>query len=350
MLAASGCARRGPRAIRIGAVLPLTGGAAAIGKAAQNGLTLSAEDINAKGGIRGRRIELLVEDGAGDPKVSISAFNKLAETDRVRFIVTTLSSVSMALVPQADKKGVLLFADAAHPGITGRSPLVFRHSNTADEEATALLQCIRRHHAVRKIAILSVNDDYGTAITRELRSRIDQLQGQLSVAAIERYDKAETNFRTVAAKVIAARPDCVIVSGLTASMGLAVRRIREMGYGGELFVTLPFVLLPDAVHAAGDAKRGLYYNTFEFAARSDIRDFRYRYQRRFGEEAPLNAVIEYNTLQVLAAAMERAGDDPASVARQLHSMSSFQALGEHLKITPRGDVVSPVVVQQFASE
>jgi branched-chain amino acid transport system substrate-binding protein len=89
--------------IRIGAIDPLTGPMAAYGEPVRDGMILAVEEINAQGGINGRKIELLLEDDGGDPKNAVNAFTKLATVSKVPVIIGPLSSgCSMATAPLAE--------------------------------------------------------------------------------------------------------------------------------------------------------------------------------------------------------------------------------------------------------
>lgn len=100
--------------IRIGAIDPLTGPFAAYGEPVRDGMLLAVDEINAKGGINGRKIELLLEDDGGDPKVSVNAFTKLATVSKVPVIIGPLSSgASMATAPLANRYRVVQISTLA---------------------------------------------------------------------------------------------------------------------------------------------------------------------------------------------------------------------------------------------
>jgi branched-chain amino acid transport system substrate-binding protein len=333
--------------IKIGAVLPLTGPAASIGKAAKDGLLLSVEDVNAQGGVRSQQVELILEDGAGEPRTSISAFHKLVDVDGAKFIVTTLSSVGMSLAPLAEREQIVLFADAAHPDLTKGRPFVFRHSNVADQEVEAILAHLALSNPKARVSSLVVEDDYGFAIAQSIRGQIAAYYPDLRLESEETYPKAETDFRAHVLRLMAVKPDCIVVGGLSTSMGLAIRRLKEQGYGGRVYVTLPFVLLPDAIAAAGQALSGVCYNTFALQDNAAVAQLEQRYVDRFKEKMPVSTAIEYNTMRLLLDAIEKTSYDPTQVDSYLRSLRVFDGLGERIILNGLGDAASPVVVKQF---
>ncbi|MDI6784731.1 MAG: ABC transporter substrate-binding protein, partial [bacterium] len=181
-----GAAKMPPQEIKIGAILPLTGPSALLGELARNGLTLAEEDINSKGGIRGNRLKIIYEDGMADPNSSISAFRKLVTFDKVKFVVTTHSNVGLALAPMADKEKVILFVHASHPQITGKSPYVFRHSNTAEQESQIIVDFVSKQNK-KNYALAVMDDDYGMIFREKLNKlfpeyKISMIKGSCEIA------------------------------------------------------------------------------------------------------------------------------------------------------------------------
>ena len=107
------CARE-EKEVKIGAILPLTGDAALYGEICKSAADLAVEDINAKGGIRGRQLAIIHEDSQADPKLAVSAANKLISVDKVSAIMGAMgSSEVLALAPILNEKKVVLVSPAA---------------------------------------------------------------------------------------------------------------------------------------------------------------------------------------------------------------------------------------------
>jgi branched-chain amino acid transport system substrate-binding protein len=112
--------RKQPDTITIGAILPLTGEAAQWGIPPQNAASLAVEEINAEGGVDGKRLTLLVEDSKAEPKEGVSAFNKIVATSDTKVVLGAVaSSVTLAVAPLAERNHVVLFSPAStSPKIT----------------------------------------------------------------------------------------------------------------------------------------------------------------------------------------------------------------------------------------
>lgn len=337
-----GCQPKG--GIKIGAVLPLTGNSAQLGELARNALTLLEQDVNSKGGVRGRKLKVVLEDGAADPNTSVSAMNKLVSVDHVGYVLTSHSGVGLALAPIADKDKVLLFVHASHPKITGASPFVFRHSNIAEQESRVIVDFLRSKQ--RRTCVLAVmNDDYGMAFKGELTRLFvnDSIVASTDVA----YDQSETDYKTVAQKLLQGkRPDVVIVAGLGNGVGLLIRRLREFGFQGDVVITLG-ALITGAFQSAGEAGKGVYYIDFAFSADAGpYKDLAKRYEDAYHNGLQSTSVLFYNTGLLLVQAIEKAGDDPVKVSAYLAGLSVFSGVGEDMRILNKHDIVPSLQVLQ----
>jgi len=126
--------------IEIGAILPLTGTGSEIGQQHKMGLDLAVEEINNSGGINNKSLIIKYEDDKNDQKLTVTAFNKLADIDRVPLIITVMSGPSMAIYPLSIQKEVVLFANCGHPEITSLSNWVFRNFPTSKHEAETMVK------------------------------------------------------------------------------------------------------------------------------------------------------------------------------------------------------------------
>lgn len=329
--------------IKFGAILPLTGPAASFGKASKNALILASKEINSKNGYP--KIELIFEDGKADPKISVSAFNKLYDIDGVRHFITMASGVAMALAPIVEKKKVLLFANASHPEITSNKNYILRYSNTAKDESVGLVSFITDNHPEwKKLQIIALNDDYGRAYVKEIELNLDK---KLSIIDIDYYDKQETGFRTITAKVVANVPDLVILIGFGKSLGICIRQLREMSYTGPFITSLGFVLTKDALEVAGDSVKGGFYMNFEFTRKKSSNEFLHKYRSTYGETPAPNAFIDYGTFFILAYGIKEVGSKPENLINFLKNLKNAILPIGIVNVSPNGDIITPVYISPF---
>jgi len=330
--------------VQIGAILPLTGPAATFGEQFRDGLQLGVDHVNAAGTVPNAQLELLVEDGKGDAAASVSAFQKL-RTQGVKLFVTTMSGVALALVPLAERDQVLLFADASHPKITGQSDLVFRHQFTAEQEAELVAQHVTRTLKFRQIGILWVNDEFGQAWQETFKAKVATAGGRVDAFS---FEKTENDFRTVVTKVLATKPQGVVVVGYGKGLGTALKRIREFKFSGPLITNAGLTLTPDAAAAAGDAANGVYHTDFQIDTTSEgYADFASEYRKRFNRDPSPQVLLEYNNVLLLAQMIKTHGSNPAQISSAIRKLGTFTGIGERMTITAKGDVLPELKMVQY---
>ena len=336
--------KKEPNEIKIGAILPLTGPSALLGELARNGLILAEEDINAQGGITRKRLKIILEDGIADPNSSISAFRKLIIIDKVKFVITTHSSVGLALTPLADKEKVVLFVHASHPQITGMSPYVFRHSNIAEQESQIIVDFVDKQNK-KNYALAVMDDDYGIVFREKLKQIF--LEYKILMASDIIYEKTETDFKTIARKLLANKnPDIVIIAGLGNGVGLLIRRLKEMRYKGNVLITLGSAVT-GAFQGAGEAGKGVFYVDFDLnIEESRFKELSKKYAERFKGGITPASVVFYNSVLILARAIENSGDNTDAVSKFLGGLRSFDGVGERIQILNRRDIVPTLKVMQ----
>lgn len=343
---ANGWAEKEPE-IKIGIILPLTGPSASLGKWFKNGYVLAADEINEQGGIGGRKIRLLIEDGGGDPKTSISAFNKLIASGKIKIAATTLSGPSLALIPISETNGILMFANAAHPQITVNRKYVMRHSNTVDQESEIVAEYLTNTLTPRKIAIAFANEDFGVAFNDRL-TNILKKKTDISITSSMTFDKNESNFRSHAIKLMIQKPDGIVILGFVKNMGLLIKRLRESGYQGFIFVNFAFSM-PDLQALAGKAKEGCYYIGYKVNQDDpQYRVLKARYKEKFHKELPAVSLLAYNTISLLKYGIENVGTDNAKLVAFLKGLKVFEkGAGWQLVITPEGDILPQMEVLKY---
>lgn len=128
LFAFTGCGEKAAETVKIGAIGPLSGAVAVYGVDCLNGINLAAEEINAAGGINGKKIEIISEDDEGAPEKSVNAYKKIVTKDKAKLIIGSLTSgCTKAITSLAQAQKVLMIAPAAtDPSITTAGDYVFR--------------------------------------------------------------------------------------------------------------------------------------------------------------------------------------------------------------------------------
>ena len=337
--------KKEPKEIKIGAVLPLTGPAATLGEWIKQGYQLAVSDINAAGGINGEKIKLIIEDGMGDPKTSVSAFRKLVEIENVKIVLGVVSSVCLALKPLADESKILFFADVGHPQITGDSKYVFRHSQTADQEATVISQFIVGDKNLKKGLVIVGSDDYGISFLNKATDNFKNANVKIENITFEVGTK---DFKTITQKAIKYAPQFVILGGGDPKgIGLLVKKLREYNYKSLIITTMAFTF-PDALKSAGSAGRGVYFTDFVVHYEDTLYNVvNGAYEKIYKRKIPPITLFEYNSVRLISRSIQKVGYNPDKISGYLLEMVTYNGVGEKITITPKGDLSPEMIIRKY---
>nr|VFK10109.1 MAG: ABC-type branched-chain amino acid transport system, substrate-binding protein [Candidatus Kentron sp. LPFa]VFK26101.1 MAG: ABC-type branched-chain amino acid transport system, substrate-binding protein [Candidatus Kentron sp. LPFa] len=334
----------GVASIKIGAIYPLTGPASSLGQEFRRGVEIAVQMLASKQS----PVMVAFEDSKTDPKAGMAAYQKL-KSDNVNLLLTTVSSIALAIEPVARQDGALLFADVGYPEITGKNPLLFRHSSTAEQEANVIYGYVLSEQQKLVAGIMWVNDDYGAAFIKEVeRLNGKKPSGQELEIYSTSYLKADSDLRSETAKILDSHPDVVVVVGYGKSMGLAIRRIRESGFQGKVIASMGFTVTPDAAATAGNAADGILYTRLDINESDEMfANFSNQYKNRYGDSPPAFAVLAHNSASLLIKAASESGENPENVAANILARGHYIGAGEKMEITPSGDILPPVSLQKY---
>ncbi|MBI2555236.1 MAG: ABC transporter substrate-binding protein [Candidatus Rokubacteria bacterium] len=288
----------GAETYKIGAILAMTGPGAYYGRVMSRGPLLAIEEINAKGGIDGMKLELVIEDHkSGQPKEGVSAINKLVNIDKVPFILTSYSAPTLAAYPiAAEHKVLMLNGGGWSPDLVGKAYL-FNNRMVGSYLGQVIAEHVFRRGA-RKLAMIYRNDPSGITVRDHVRPFWEKLGG--TVVATEVHELGATDYAAQLAKIKAARPDAVATWSYGKDLGFIVKQARDIG------ITVPLVGIdwtPDGQAVAGAAMEG-----YEYA--SDYLDpdskepwtarFIQDYKKKYGEAPDFYAANYYEGVYILA--------------------------------------------------
>jgi branched-chain amino acid transport system substrate-binding protein len=241
--------------IKIGFIGPLSGDASSYGIPIKNAISLAVEEINNTGGINGRKIEIVYEDGKCTGKDAVSAAQKLINIDKVKIIIGTVCSGELlAIAPITEPAKVLLLSpSASSPDITHAGDFIFRNNPSDADGGKALAKLVREKYT--KAAIISENTDYAQALARVFVEHFRSLGGE--VVAQENFDPGTKDFRSILTKIKASNPQALVVNPQTEiAGGLIVKQAREIGITIPLYGTV-VLAGTKAIETAGEYAEGM---------------------------------------------------------------------------------------------
>lgn len=216
--------------IKIGVAEALSGPAAQYGTSIRNGFALAADEINAKGGINGDKLKLIIEDEQGKKEEAINVFRRLIFQDRVLMIFgPTLSNSAFAADPIANQAKVVVFGTSnTATGLTDRMPFVFRNSVMEADVLPVTIKEAIQHYKLKKVAVIYGNDDAFTKSGYDVFKHV-LADDKIPVTATETYAKGDVDFRAQLTKIKGSNPDAIICSCLAEEAANIILQARALG-------------------------------------------------------------------------------------------------------------------------
>lgn len=352
MLAAlliTGCAKE-KGTIKIGAIGPLTGGGASWGESDRNAIELAVEEINNAGGINGRLLQVIHEDGKCNGKDAVNAASKLITLDNVKIILGGVCSAeTLAFAPIAEQNKVITFTIATAPDVSNAGDYVFRNAASDLEGGRIGAKMIEED----RIALISENTEYAMGIQHTLKEEL-QNQGKAIVADLV-YDSDETDFRTYLLKIKNARPEAIFINPgtSTSSAGEIAKQMVELGmedikvYGNLLIGS------KESLEIAGDALEGAkYFDAVNIGMTEKGAEFLSKYKQRFGT-SPANDFYtgaRYDSVYIIADALRECGENSGCIKDYLYKMQPYNGVIGTYTFDSNGDVIGiPWTIKEIRS-
>lgn len=326
-----GCAKdEKEKEIKIGAIIPLTGSFASYGEPVRDGMLLAAAEINDAGGIEGNRIKLVIEDDAGDPKASVNAFTKLANTDKVPLILGPLSSgCSLATAPVAEKSKVVQISTLAGiPALSEAGDYVFRIYPSTEVGARFAAQQALKRFKPEKVAIMYMNNPFGDAAKKIYEETAKEFD--IEITAMESFPDGEKDFRTQLSKIKQSSPDLLFCSAYWGEGSRILVQIQELG------LNIP-VIGEDGWRgpiAEIIGKKGLTHLYFadmafghEFIGNNIMQTFIKNFEAKYHKKASTYSATGYDAVYIAKKAIERGEHSGETIKVALYEINYIGALG-----------------------
>ena len=328
--------------IKIGMIVPTSGSSAPTGKSMSSGAQLAIDEINDAGGVLdGRKLELIVADGACDAQQAVASANKLVSSGVVVSVGGYCSGATLPTLPIFDKAGVPMIIPAANSQDLVNEGLksVFLINGTGLQQSTAALDFIKKE-GYSSVALVDDNTSYSVDITTETEKQITE-DGSVDVVLNTSVNAGESDYSSVVRDIIGSGAAIVYWTGYYQEGGLIIDQLRKAGYEGDIMVADGSA---DSTlgEIAGAAAEGVYAtmtptpNTIE-GAESWIEDFK----TAFGEDPKPYSTQSYDAVRLAAAAIESAGNtETGDLIAALEAIDGFDAFSGPLSFTPEHTLAS----------
>jgi len=333
--------------ILIGEIGSLTGSEATFGISTRNAIELALREVNAAGGVKGRKIEIRVYDNQSKPEEAANAANRLINQDQVLLILGEVaSSNSIAMAQKAQPAKVPMISNAStNPKVTEIGDYIFRVCFIDPFQGYVMAKFARDYLKFTKVAVLR---DLGAAYSQGLADVFERKFTEMGgkIVAQETYTKGSTDFRSQLTAVKRAQPDGIYIPGYYNDIGLIARQARELGItaklmGGDGWDSEKLFEL------GGAAVEGSYFSNHYSPDDPNprIQKFIADYKAAFGGVPDSLAALGYDAAMVAVDAMKRAPSlDRAAVRDAIAATKNFPGVTGTITLDDKRNATKPAVV------
>jgi branched-chain amino acid transport system substrate-binding protein len=307
------CGQTESKTIKIGHAVALTGDASVFGQSEHTGLKIAVEEINRRGGILGKQVELVAADTRADPTETVNAVRRLTEQEKVVAVIgVSQSGVAIAATPVVTAAKVPLIST------TSSNPYVTQNKTTGETYKYVFRVCFIDTYQgrvdaefaydrlkKRNVGILyDVGSDYSQWLAKYFEEGFTKLGGK--IAAKEAYRTGELDFRAPLGKIKQSNPDLIFLPLTQKDAALVAKQVRDLGIkatllGGDNWGS------PDILTLGGAALEGSYFSDLASYDEPNVKKWIVANEKRFGGPVVRNAMMANDAAFVLADAIKRAG-------------------------------------------
>ena len=321
--------------IKIGGLFAVTGPASFLGEPERNTAQMVVDEINAAGGIRGRKLQLVAYDTQGDATKAVQAANRLIKEDQVVAIIgPSTTGDTMAVIPIAEKSQIPLISCAAGSKIT--DPVKKWVFKTAQNDGLAVARIYENlnKRKIARVAILTVSDGFGSSGREQLKAQAAKFG--IQIVSDETYSPKDTDMTAQLTKIKGSQAQAVICWGTNPGPAVIARNAKQLGLKLPLYMSHG-VSSKKFIELAGDAAEGIILPSGRVIVsdvlpnsdrqKKSLLAFVKDYQQHFRAEGDHFGGHAWDAVMLLKGAIERGGDTPAAIRDQLERTKNFAGIG-----------------------
>ncbi len=349
-----GCTKKIGNEIVIGHFGSMTGSEATFGQSTDEGIRLAIDEVNASGGIKGKKIKLITMDDQGKAEEAASVVTRLIEQEKVVALLGEVASGrSLAAAPIAQNKKIpMLTPSSTNPKVTEVGNYIFRACFIDPFQGTVMAKFAYNDLKLKKVAIFrDVKSDYSVGLADFFVAKFKELGGEIVGDAS--YQSQDVDFKAQLTQLKSLKPEALFIPGYYTEVGLISRQARELGIkavmlGGDGWDS------PKLSEIGKDAINGSYFsNHYSTESKEPAAvDFMKKFKAKYNKSPDGLSSVAYDATRMLVKAMEGTTEITAtSIRDQLAQIKEFMGATGKISIDAnRNAVKSAVVVQVQGAE
>ena len=328
--------------IKIGALFSVTGPPSFLGEPERNTAQMVVDEINKAGGIKGRKVELIVYDTQGDATKAVQAAARLIKDDKVSAIIgPSTTGDTMAVIPMVERAQIPMISCAA--GIKITDPVKKWVFKTAQNDSLAVARIYEHLNRIKinKVAILTVSDSFGSSGREQLKAQAAGFG--IQIMEDDTYGPKDTDMTSQLTKIRGGQAQAIICWGTNPGPAVIARNAKQLGLKIPLYMSHG-VSSKKFIELAGDAAEGIILPSGRVLVadllpktdkqRKSLLSFIKDYQSHFKAEGDHFGGHAWDAVMLLKKAIEKGGDTPSAIRDQLEKTRRFAGIGGVFSFSP----------------
>jgi branched-chain amino acid transport system substrate-binding protein len=336
--------------VKVGVYGDTTGATSSFGQSTKNGIQLAFEEINAAGGVNGKKLEMVFEDDQGTPEKAKTVISKLISQDKVVAVLGEVaSSNSLAAAPVAQEAKIpMITPSSTNPKVTEVGDYISRVCFIDPFQGSVMAKFAANTLKAKTAAILGDNSsDYSKGLTKFFEEEFTKLGGK--VITKQTYAQKDQDFKGQLTQMRDQKPDVIYIPGYYGEVGIIARQARELG------MTMPLLGgdgwdSPELWKLGGASLKNAYISNHYSADNPapEIQNFVKNYTAKFKVAPDSLAALAYDSAKVLADAIQRAGGtDSAKLKDAISATKEFPGVTGKITLDGSRNAIKPAVVLEL---
>lgn len=333
--------------IKVGGMGPLTGSAAMYGITVDKGAKLAFEEINANGGVLGKKFEYISLDEKADPIEAVNAYNKLTDEGVVAILGSVTSKPTLAVAELAAQDGIpMITPTGTQINITDAGPNIFRVCFTDPYQGSTLAKFSKDKLGAKTAAIMvNTSSDYSDGIANAFIKQAEK-EG-IKVVAKEGYSDGDKDFKAQLTKINSENPDILVVPEYYELSALIATQAREIGMKSTFVGPDGWDGIIGALDSSSYSVVDNSYFTNHYSTEDNnekVQSFLKKYREKYNEEPTAFSALAYDTVYVLKNAIDKAGTTDKTELTKAIKASDMDGVTGHLTFDENNNPIKAVTI------
>ena len=333
--------------IKVGGMGPLTGSAAMYGITVDKGAKLAFEEINANGGVLGKKFEYISLDEKADPIEAVNAYNKLTDEGVVAILGSVTSKPTLAVAELAAQDGIpMITPTGTQINITDAGPNIFRVCFTDPYQGSTLAKFSKDKLGAKTATIMvNTSSDYSDGIANAFIKQAEK-EG-IKVVAKEGYSDGDKDFKAQLTKINSENPDILVVPEYYELSALIATQAREIGMKSTFVGPDGWDGIIGALDSSSYSVVDNSYFTNHYSTEDNnekVQSFLKKYREKYNEEPTAFSALAYDTVYVLKNAIDKAGTTDKTELTKAIKASDMDGVTGHLTFDENNNPIKAVTI------